>query len=301
MIEAVPLVAGIGAVFGLGLTYASRRLAVYIDPRIDIVAGLLPGANCGACGYPGCSGLAEAVIQGKADLSHCVACTPEAKQEIAAALGFTRELPLSLELRKVARLACNGCNNNLTKPYNYKGIRECHVVARSFGSPDKCNYGCLGFGFCVNVCPFHAISLGANGLPVIDYEKCTGCGVCVQQCPQKVLYLSNALHKIHIKCNNRAKGKAAMTHCSVSCISCGLCVKKCPTQAITMKEDVNGSLPVIDRDKCIECGLCVKACPRHCIQFLEPIDNEVPTLSNPKTAGTGCEGCAAKETCGMHL
>ncbi len=273
-------------------------LQLLIDPRIDSWQDFCR-PNSGACGYPGAR-VAEAVIQGKADLSHCVACTPEAKQEIAAALGFTRELPLSLELRKVARLACNGCNNNLTKPYNYKGIRECHVVARCFGSPDKCNYGCLRFASVSTSVPFTRFSRSKR--PARDrLRKMYGMRVCVQQCPQKVLYLSNALHKIHIKCNNRAKGKAAMTHCSVSCISCGLCVKKCPTQAITMKEDVNGSLPVIDRDKCIECGLCVKACPRHCIQFLEPIDNEVPTHSNPKTAGTGCEGCAAKETCGMHL
>lgn len=300
MFEAVLLVASLGALFGLILAFASRKFATDVDPRIDIVAGLLPGANCGACGYPGCHGLAEAIVSGQTGVSPCVACTPEAKHQIAEVMGLKNEMPLSQELRKVARLACNGCNVNLTKIYEYKGVQDCHLAAKSLGGPGKCNFGCLGFGSCVKSCPFHAIFMSDNGLPIIDYEKCTGCGVCAQQCPQKVLYITDASTKIHIKCNNPAKGKAAMTNCSVSCISCGLCAKNCPTTAITMHEDANGSLPVIDREKCIECGICVKTCPRHCIHYIEPIDNKIPTLSDPKAVTTGCTNCASRETCGLH-
>lgn len=300
MLESVALVGALGASFGIILSFAGKKFAVDVDPRIDMVAALLPGANCGACGYPGCYGLAEAIIAGRTGVSPCVACTPEGKQKIAAVLGLTAELPLSKELRKVARLACNGCATKAPIKYDYKGIQDCYVAARTLGGPEKCNYGCLGFGSCVRSCPFGAITIGANRMPEIDYEKCRGCGVCVVQCPQKVLYLTDASTKIHIKCNNRAKGKAAMTNCSFSCISCGLCVKSCPTKAITLHEDPNGSLPVIDRDKCIECGLCVKSCPRHCIQYIEPISTDIPTLSDQKPINTGCAGCTARETCGLH-
>ena len=301
MLEAVTLVAVLGALFGLILAFADKKFAVDVDPSIDIVAGLLPGANCGACGYPGCHALAEAIVAGETGIAPCVGCTTEVKQKIAEALGLTKEMPLSKDLRKVARLACNGCEVNAPKTYNYTGVEDCHLAAKTQGGPGKCNFGCLGFGSCVKSCPFQAITMSSNGLPVFDYTKCTGCGVCVAQCPQKVLYLSDANAKIHVKCNNRAKGKAAMTNCSVSCISCGLCAKNCPTKAITMVEDSNGSLPVIDREKCIECGLCVKSCPRHCIHYLEPIKSEIETMTEQQPLNPGCANCASRENCGMHL
>ena len=300
MFEAVLLVAVLGALFGLVLAFAGRKFAVDVDPRIEMVVSLLPGANCGACGYPGCHSLAEAIVAGQTGISSCGVCTLEVKHQIAEVLGFTKEMPLSQDLRKVARLACNGGNINAPKPYDYRGIKDCHLVAKAFGSPGMCNFGCLGCGSCMRSCPFHAISMGDDGLPVIDYGKCTGCGVCAQQCPQKVLYISDAKTKIHIKCNNPAKGKAAMTNCSVSCISCGLCAKNCPTSAITMREDANGSLPVIDREKCIECGLCIKSCPRHCIHYIDPIDEEISTLAEQKPANQGCAHCAGRDSCGSQ-
>ena len=297
MLNAIILVAVLGGLFGLILAIANKKLNVVVDPRIEKIANLLPGANCGSCGYAGCHNLAEEIVLGHVGVSPCMACTPENKKAIAQVMGFTGEMPLSPDLRKVARLACNGCKINAPKLYEYKGIKDCHVVAKFFGGPGKCNFGCLGFGSCIKFCPFHAISMGENGLPVIDYEKCTGCGVCVQQCPQMVLYLTNASTRIHLKCNNRDKGKAAMIDCSVSCISCGLCAKNCPVGAITMREDQNGSLPVINYAKCIECGLCVKNCPRHCLHNIDPISNTMPTLVDQHHNKTGCTNCALKESC----
>lgn len=140
--------------------------------------------------------------------------------------------------------------------------------------------------------------MGESGLPVIDYGKCSGCGICARQCPQMVLYITSASTKIHLKCNNRDKGKAAMVDCSVSCISCGLCAKLCPSQAITMREDANGSLPVIDHSKCTECGLCVQKCPRHCLHQVDPImtEHEHGTVATGKK--DGCAACPLGESCG---
>lgn len=274
MWKSVALVAGLGGMFGAILAVAGRKLAVHTDPRIEEITNLLPGANCGSCGYPGCGGLAEAIVAGRDGVSPCLACSPDSKKKIARIMGFTGDIPLSPDLRKVARVACNGCKENAPKLYNYTGIKDCHLVSKYYGGPGKCNFGCLGFGSCVKMCPFHAISMSENGLPVIDYGKCSGCGICVRQCPQMVLYITSASTKIHLKCNNRDKGKAAMVDCSVSCISCGMCAKVCPVQAITMREDANGSLPVIDHSKCIECGLCVQKCPRHCLHKLDSITTE---------------------------
>ncbi|MEG1345492.1 MAG: 4Fe-4S binding protein, partial [Acidaminococcaceae bacterium] len=243
--------------------------------------------------------LAEAIVSGQTGVSPCLACTPSSKQAIARLMGYVGETPMSPSLRRIARVACNGCKEHAPKLYEYQGIKDCHLVAKYFGGPGKCNFGCLGLGSCVKFCPFHAITMGDHGLPIIDYEKCTGCGVCVQQCPQMVLYISTAARKIHLKCNNRDKGKAALGDCSVSCISCGICVKNCPVQAITMREDVNGSLPVIDPSKCIECGLCVQKCPRHCLQLIEPITTLIAPLE-PLSTANSCATCASRENCGLH-
>lgn len=297
MLEAVVFVAVLGGAFGAVLAVAGRKLAVEVDPRIDAIAALLPGANCGSCGYPGCGGLAEAIVNEGCKATSCMACSPEAQREIAGIMGC--EEIVSPGQRKVARLACNGCKQNAPTRFEYTGIKDCHVVAKFFGGPGKCKFGCRGFGSCVTACPFHAIQMGEHGLPVFDYDKCVGCGICVKQCPQMVLYLSNAEAKVHIQCSNREKGKAAMGDCQVSCISCGLCVRNCPVQAITMQEDVNGSLPVIDYDKCIECGVCVGKCPRHCIHLIDPISNQIPQ-AKLDAKPTGCAACAARESCGMH-
>ena len=198
MLNAVLIVAGLGSVFGGMLAFAGRKFAVNIDPRIEKIINLLPGANCGSCGYPGCSGLAEAIVAGRDGVSPCLACSPDAKKEIAQVMGFTGDIPLSADLRKVARLACNGCKENSPKLFKYAGVKDCHLVAKYFGGPGKCNFGCLGFGSCIKMCPFHAISMGDNGLPHIDYTKCSGCGICVRQCPQMVLYLGNASTTIHL-------------------------------------------------------------------------------------------------------
>ena len=140
--------------------------------------------------------------------------------------------------------------------------------------------------------------MGEHNLPVFDYDKCTGCGLCARQCPQMAIYISSAARAIHLKCNNRDKGRAAMLDCVVSCISCGICAKTCPTQAITLREDINGSKPVINHNKCIECGACVEKCPRHCLHKDAPIaapkQFEVPTPKENSCANCSLE-CSSRK------
>jgi len=298
MQNAVILVAVLGGIFGLVLAIAGRKFAVDTDPRIDEIAALLPGANCGSCGYAGCCNMAEAIVAGEApDASKCMACPADNQKAINAVMGKSTDNTGTIA-RKVARLACNGCKTNAPRTIEYAGIPDCHVVAKNFGGPGQCNYGCLGFGSCEKACPFHAITMGDNGLPQFDYTKCVGCGICVKQCPQMVLYLADAGTKIHIMCNNRDKGKAAMVNCKVSCISCGICVKSCPQQAITLEDGPNGSLPVIDYDKCISCGICVSKCPRKCIHILDAVDTSKPLNLDKPENKTGCSNCALSGSCG---
>ena len=298
--EAIALVSLLGGGFGTILAVAGRKLAVETDPRIEAITNNLPGANCGCCGYPGCSGLAEAIVAGKADASPCPACTPDAKRQIAGIMGLAEEGELDSGLRKVARLACNGCKQTRPNLFDYHGVKNCHLVAKYFGGPGKCNFGCLGFGACADACPFHAIQIGSNGLPVINYDQCVGCGICVKQCPQMVLHLTDANIGILLQCNNREKGKAAMSVCSASCISCGACVRVCPNQAISLQDDANGSLPVIDYSRCTACGLCVDKCPRHCLQTIAPVTG-APVQQDPERAvPSGCAACAGKESCGIQ-
>ena len=123
--------------------------------------------------------------------------------------------------------------------------------------------------------------MGENGLPQFDYDKCVGCGACASTCPQFLIEMMKASNKVLVQCNNREKGKAAMTDCGVSCISCGLCAKNCPKQAITMEDGVNGSIPVIDYDKCVGCGLCVQKCPRKCLVKITPLEAPQPSAKRP--------------------
>ncbi len=301
MLESIATVSVLGGVFGIVLAIANRKLAVEIDPRIEQILNLLPGANCGSCGYPGCQGLAEAIAAGRTGISPCLACPPANKSAIAKIMGINDDIQEDPSMRRVCRVACNGCKINAPKNYDYQGIKDCHLVSKYFGGPANCHFGCLGFGSCVNACPFDAISMGENGLPIIDYDKCTGCGICAQQCPQNVLKITLASAKIQLKCNNRDKGKAAMQDCSVSCISCGICQRNCPTQAIKLVEDSNGSLPVIDYSKCIECGLCVEKCPRHCLHLIDTITpNMDQTLILKHRQKNSCTSCAMKSSCSIN-
>lgn len=296
MIQAIVILAVMGGIFGAVLAVASKRLAVETDPRVDEIIAVLPGANCGACGFPGCSGLANAIVHEGAPVNACVPGKDKVAAEVAKIMGIEASTG---GIRKVAQLHCNGTFGNTKPLYEYKGVMDCHLAVTQFGGPSYCYYGCIGLGSCERVCPFDAIHIGDNRLPVVDNSACVGCGICANQCPQKILQIVPIDKRVHVRCNTRDKGKKAMDTCKVSCISCGICVKNCPEGAITLLESKAGSVAVIDYDKCTGCGICVEKCPRKSIHLDPPIDPELTPCERPKEP-EGCAACAAKNVCGLH-
>ncbi len=293
MIEAVGVLALMGGVFGAVLAVAAKKFEIQVDERIPTILAILPGANCGACGYPGCAALAEAIVENSAPINACVVAQPHAYSLIA---NIMSDVAVPVAARKVAQLKCCQPLTEASKLYEYQGVADCHLAVTMFNGSRLCNYGCFGLGSCAKACPFHAITIGTDGLPKIDHALCTGCGVCVNDCPQFILALENASQEVHIRCNNLDRGKAAMDVCPQACISCSLCVKACPEQAISMTAYKNGgSLPKIDGVKCVQCGLCVEKCPRKCIFICPPVNGAPPTVDQNKSTG-----CAACGLCGEH-
>lgn len=245
----------IGLLFGVLLSLAARVFAVKVDPRVDQVKDVLPGANCGACGYAGCVQFAEAVVRGEADPGGCIPGAGDTSKALADVLGLVVGEAEAL----VATVFCIGDNTKAADLFIYDGVEDCAVAGRFNGGFKACGYGCLGLGNCARVCPFDAIDIGPHGLPVVDQEACTGCGLCVKACPRDLIETlprrSNQGHLV--LCSSHDRGKSVSKTCSVGCIACKACVKACPQEAIDMED----KLAVIDLDKCDDCGACVPVCP----------------------------------------
>ena len=294
IIYAIVVLGVLGAAFGAILAVAAKKLTVETDPRIEAIIEVLPGANCGACGYPGCGGLAEAIVNSGAPLN---ACIPGKEKSAAAIAEIMGQAPVEGQVRRVAQLHCDGTFEHAKAKYEYKGVIDCHLAVTQFGGPSYCNFGCIGLGSCVRACPFDAISMGDNRLPVVDTAACVGCSICANQCPQKVLTIVPIDKQVHVRCNNRDMGKVAREACTASCISCGLCAKVCPVGAIQMLTNVAGSISMIDYEKCTGCGACVEKCPRKCIHLDPPIDPTLIPHEKPTAIEGGCESCPIKESC----
>ena len=192
MTIAIILMGGLGLVVGIGLALASKVFYVYVDPKIVSVEEVLPGANCGGCGMPGCSANAEAIVAGKASPNSCVAAGDEVALAIAAILGVSVEA-------KEPDIALPGCTYGVADAdvkYSYDGMNDCRAVALLSGGMKVCNIGCLGLGTCAAACPFDAIVMGPHGLPVVDEVKCTGCGTCERICPKHIITLSSVTRRI---------------------------------------------------------------------------------------------------------
>ena len=255
---------GLGLVLGLGLAVASKLLAVDVDPRIETIRALLPGANCGGCGYPGCDGFAAALSEGKCAVSQCSALPPDNLRQIAALLGVDAKEGEKM----VARVLCQGDSENCQTKFKYSGISDCRAAAALAGGPSSCRFGCVGLLTCAKACPFDAIYLNEKGIAAIDEDKCTGCGKCAEACPKNGIVLMPKKHTVYVSCRTTDKGKPVTLACKAGCIGCGICAKKCPQGAITMQDN----LPVIDYDKCTGCGVCGVVCPKDAIISTVPID-----------------------------
>ena len=254
VIIAVVVLAVLGAIFGLVLAIASKVFAVEVDPREEAILGCLPGANCGGCGYPGCSGYAAAVVKGVAPVNACAA----GGEAVAAQIGEIMGVSAGAAVKQIAQVHCTGCGQNY-KQYTYVGIHDCVAASKLPGGGDLgCAYGCLGLGSCEKACPFDAIHV-IDGVARVDEEKCKACNKCVDICPRHIIALEPYKTKRHvtIPCSSHDKGVDARKVCDNGCIGCSLCAKSCPKEAITM---VN-NLAVIDYEKCIGCRMCMAACP----------------------------------------
>jgi len=245
-----------GLIFGAGLAIAAKKFIVEVDPRVEQIMAILPNANCGACGFPGCSGFAKGVVESKAKPSGCIPGGGATADKIAQVLGVTAEATEP----KVAIVKCNG-GIRANDKFTYDGIADCRA-AQLVGAGFKiCSYGCLGLGTCASLCPFGALTMSAENLPINDFEKCTGCGICVQICPTKMLELVPRSKPIFVACNSGDKGAFVRKACSAGCIACSLCQKNCMFDAI----HINNNLAKVDYSKCTECGICIEVCPTKAI------------------------------------
>lgn len=256
----IAVLGGIGLLIGVFLGFFAMKFEVPVDEKELQVLDALPGNNCGACGYPGCSGLATAIAKGNAP---CDAC-PVGGATVAKAVATIMGEQVNDVIKKVAYVRCAGDCDKTKTDYAYTGIKTC--VAMSFvpnGGPKSCNYGCLGYGDCVNVCDFDAIHI-VNGIAIIDKDKCTSCGKCVKACPKQLIELIPYEAEYVVACRSKDKGVDTTKGCEVGCISCTLCKKACESGAIT----IENFLAYIDQDKCIQCGKCYNVCPKNTIQKL---------------------------------
>lgn len=259
----VLVLVALGALAAIILYFVSQRFKVYEDPRIDTTEALLPGANCGGCGFPGCRGLATALVEND-DISalFCPVGGAPTMKNIAEHLGKAapeRE-------PQVAVLKCSGSCSLRPKTSQFDGAKSCAIAASLYGGETDCVWGCLGMGDCVNVCNFGALSINPEtGLPEIDDEKCTACGACAKTCPKGIIELRKKGvkgRKIYVGCSSKDKGAIARKACSAACIGCGKCVKTCPFGAITLENNV----AYIDASVCKMCRKCVAECPTGAIK-----------------------------------
>ncbi|MDB4285365.1 RnfABCDGE type electron transport complex subunit B [bacterium] len=257
----------LGCALGLWLAFSNRWLAVKVDPKITALQEVLPGTNCGACGFPGCEGAAVAVVKGEASVAVCVAGGQETADDIADVMGVEAG-----EVRKVvAKIFCQGGEGKGVTKYIYQGVEDCHAALLVAGGPKACLSACVGFGNCTLVCPYGAIVMGQDRLPVVDPELCTGCGLCVAECPRNVIQLVPDDKRVHILCSSHEKGPQVKKVCTVGCIGCNLCFKNCPEKACKMDR----FLAVMDYDSCVNHCYCVYKCPQNTI-VIESRSGETP-------------------------
>lgn len=270
----------LGVASAVILYFIAQKFKVYEDPAIDVVNGMLPGANCGGCGYAGCRALAESIVK-TSDLEkfRCPVGGNETMKNIAGYLGLqAAEMEPS-----VAVIRCSGSRTNAPARVHYEGAASCAFAHSLSAGESGCPYGCLGEGDCVMVCKFDAIVIDKEtGLPVVDEEKCTACGACVRSCPRSIIEIrpkGKKSRRIYVSCVNREKGAIARKNCTVACIGCSRCVKECEFDAITIVDN----LAYIDSEKCKLCRKCVAVCPTDSILELnfpprkQKTDEAIPT------------------------
>lgn len=254
IIIAIIVIAAVGLFIGIFLGIASIIFKVFVDEREEKILSKLPGNNCGGCGYPGCSGLAAAIVKGEAPVNACPVGGDVSGNAIAEIMG----VEATSGGRKVAFVKCQGDCDKVNTDYNYTGEKDCQMITfLPNQGPKSCNFGCHGYGSCVKACPFEAIEV-VNGVAVVDKEKCKACGKCIAVCPRNLIELIPYEAQYVVACSSGDKGAITAKACSAGCIGCGLCKKNCEKNAI----EVENFHAKINQELCIGCGTCVDKCKK---------------------------------------
>lgn len=243
---------------GAILAFTQITLAIKINPLVEHINTILPGINCGTCGFPGCNGYAVAIVEQGLSIDRCTPGGQEVMAKLAAAMG--KDAPQE-QAKRTAFVFCKG-GSQAHDAFTYTGVLTCSAAMQINGGFKQCTAGCLGFGDCIPVCKFGAITMTELGVPKVDPEKCVNCGLCYKTCPKKLIRPILNKQICQVVCNNHDSGKVARSVCTVACIACGICVKTCPFKAITLENN----LAVIDPALCTHCGLCAPKCPTKAIR-----------------------------------
>lgn len=257
MIAAILSLGGIGLVSAVALGVAAKRFAVDVDPRELAILEVLPGVNCGACGFAGCAGYARALTAGEVPPDRC----PPGGADVVARLAHLLGVSAAASEPQVAVVLCQGDNRRAQEKYVYHGLTDCAAAQRLADGPKLCPGGCLGLGTCQRACPFGAIEMTADGLAVISRERCTGCRKCVAVCPRQVIRMTPRATTVHVLCNSHDAGAVVRKYCSIGCIACQICVKAVP-EAYRVTE----RLATVVYGQDADAALAVGKCPTHCIR-----------------------------------
>ncbi len=262
---AVLALGSIGLISAVVLYFVASKFKVYEDPKIDEVEDILPSANCGGCGLPGCRAFAESTVKkAKEEKNLDGLFCPVGGNEVMQKVGETLGLEIEAKDPMIAVIRCNGSHSNSPGKVQYEGVSSCSFAHALYTGEGGCQYGCLGLGDCVDACEFDAIHMSdERGLPEVN-DKCTACGACVEACPRDIIELRKRGPKekrIFVSCVNKEKGAVAVKNCSVACIGCGKCEKVCEFDAIT----ITSFLSYINFEKCKLCRKCVEVCPTNSI------------------------------------
>lgn len=242
-----------GLLIGLLLGIAGKKFAVEVDERESAVRELLPGNNCGGCGFAGCDALAQAIAKGEAPTNGCPVAGAEIAKKIAEIMGETADDMA----RQVAFVKCNGTCDKAGVKYHYYGVQDCQKASMVPGGGEKaCSYGCMGFGSCVKACPFDAIHI-VDGVARVDKEKCKACKKCIAACPRHLIELVPYNSTVKVACSSKDRGPVVKKACDTGCVGCKICEKNCNFDAIHVEDN----LAKIDYEKCRNCGLCAMKCP----------------------------------------
>lgn len=280
----VIIVVIIGLVAALLLVIASKVFYVHVDERITEVRELLPGANCGGCGFAGCDDYAKAVVEDNVSCSLCTVGGASTAEAVADLMGKAA----STDDPEVAQVFCNGTNDASRKILEWQGMASCTGAKSFFNGNNACSYGCIGLGDCVRVCQFDSIGV-IDGVARVDRDKCVACGACVKECPQKIISLVPKKSQVFVVCMSKDKGADTRKACSNGCIACGLCVKECKFDAIRVEDNK----AVIDTEKCKNCGMCMRVCPTGAINSYNFAHVKAALAAKEKAAKEKAEKAAA--------